>query len=221
MNRTYWACALILIAASIVATLAFYPKLPETIPMHWNIRGQIDGWGPRSTVWIMPGTMVGLLGLFFVLPKLSPKPFELDRAQSAYLFVMVLTIGMMGYIQALILWAAFSPKVDFSRAMVGGIVLMLALMGNVLGKIKRNLYIGVRTPWTIANERVWSETHRVAAWWFVGAGLTGFIIALSGLPIWLALIPLAPAVIWPVVFSYLLYKRLEREGKLPEDATAA
>jgi uncharacterized membrane protein len=221
MNRTYWVFALILIAASIVATIAFYPNLPETIPMHWNFRGQIDGRGPRSTAWIMPGVMVALLGLFLILPKLSPKPFDLDRTQSAYLFVMVLTIGLMGYIHAMMLWAAFSPKVDVSRALVGGLMLMMALMGNVLGKIKRNLYMGVRTPWTIANDRVWADTHRVAAWWLVGAGLTGFIIALSGLPVLLAVIPLAPAVIWPCVFSYLLYKRLKREGKLPEDATAA
>jgi uncharacterized membrane protein len=213
---------LILIAAAFAATAAFYPSLPERVPMHWNFRGEIDNWGPRSTTWILPATMIGFLGLFAIFPKISPRPFDLDsRSWSAYLFVMVVLIGLLGYIHALVLWAAVSPrKVDVSRPLVAGVMLMLALMGNVLGKIKRNLYMGVRTPWTIANERVWADTHRLAAWWFVGAGLTGFILALTPLPIWVPILPLIPAVIWPVVFSYLRYKELERNGELPEQGSA-
>jgi uncharacterized membrane protein len=213
---------MILIAAAFAATAAFYPSLPERVPMHWNLRGEIDNWGPRSTTWILPATMIGFLGLFAILPKISPRPFDLDsRSWSAYLFVMVVLIGLFGYIQALILWAAVSPrKVDVARPLVAGAMLVLALMGNVLGKIKRNLYMGVRTPWTIANERVWADTHRLAAWWFVGAGLTGFILALTPLPIWVPVLPLIPATIWPVVFSYLRYKELERNGELPEQGSA-
>ena len=126
MNRTYWVCALILIAASFAATAGFYPSLPERVPMHWNIRGEIDKWGPRSTVWIMPCAMVGMLGLFAILPKLSPRPFDLDsRSWTAYLFVMVVLIGLMGYLHALILWAAVSPrKIDVSRPLVAGVMLM-------------------------------------------------------------------------------------------------
>jgi uncharacterized membrane protein len=213
---------LILTAAAFVATAAFYPSLPERVPMHWNFRGEIDNWGPRSTTSILPATMIGLLGLFALLPKISPRPFDLDsRSWSAYLFVMVVLIGLFGYIHALVLWAAVSPrKVDVARPLVAGAMLVLALMGNVLGKIKRNLYMGVRTPWTIANERVWADTHRLAAWWFVGAGLTGFILALTPLPIWVPVLPLIPATIWPVVFSYLRYKELERNGELPEQGSA-
>jgi len=220
-NRIYWACALSLIVAAFAATAWYFPDLPDRIPTHWNLRGEADGRGPRSMAWLLPGLMLGLLAMFAVLPLLSPRPFDLDRTQSAYLSVMVLTIALFGYLHAITLRAALAPRVDVARAMVGGIMLMLALMGNVLGKIKRNLYIGVRTPWTIASDRVWSDTHRIAAWWFVGSGLAGLVIAVSGLPIWAALIPLVPAVVWPIVFSYLLYRRLEREGKLPETSRAA
>jgi uncharacterized membrane protein len=220
MNRTYWICAFVLVGAAFAATLAFYPSLPGRVPMHWNIRGEVDGWGSRGSVWIMPCVMLGLLGFFAILPALSPKPFDLGSSRPVYLFVMVLVIGLMGYIHALILWAALRPRLDVSRSLVAGVMLMLALVGNVFGKIKRNLYMGVRTPWTLASERVWSDTHRVAAWWLVGGGLLGFVVCLAGLPVWLALIAMAPAVIWPCVFSYLRYKRLERLGELPDDASA-
>jgi uncharacterized membrane protein len=221
MNRTYWACGILLVVAVSAATIGFYPSLPDRIPIHWNIRGEVDGWGSRSSAWLMPGVMLGLLGLFAILPALSPRPFDLGKSHSVYLFLMVLTIALMGYIHALMLWAALRPRFDVSRALVAGIMLMLALMGNVLGKIKRNLYMGVRTPWTLTSERVWSDTHRVAAWWFVAAGLLGFFLCLIGLPVWVPLIPLAPAVVWPIVFSYQRYKSLERSGQLPDDATTA
>jgi uncharacterized membrane protein len=216
LNRTYWVCAFVLVATAFGATAAFYPSLPDRMPIHWNFRGEVDGWGSPSTSWILPCGMVVLLGVFALLPKLSPKPFDLDsKSWTAYLFVMDVTMGLMAFIQAVTLWAAISPaKVDVTRPLVGGIMLMLALMGNVLGKIKRNLYMGVRTPWTIASERVWADTHRVAAWWFVGAGLAGSILAITPLPVWVALLPLIPAVLWPVLFSYLRYKELERNGEL-------
>jgi uncharacterized membrane protein len=221
MNRTYWACGILLVVAAFAAAAGLYPSLPERIPMHLNIRGEVDGWGSRGSAWLMPGVMLGLLGLFAILPALSPRPFDLGKSRTVYLFIMVLTIALMGYIHGLMLWAALRPRLDVSRALVGGVMLMLALMGNVLGKIKRNLYMGVRTPWTLASERVWSDTHRVAAWWFVGSGLLGFFLCLVGLPVWVALIPLAPALVWPIVFSYLRYKDLERRGELPDDAATA
>lgn len=218
MNRTYWVCAIVLVASAFAASAWFYPSLPDRIPMHWNIRGEVDGRGSRATAWLMPGVMLGLLGFFALLPALSPKPFDLGKSRSVYLFVMVLTIGLMVYIHALMLWAALRPRLDVARALVGGVMLMLALMGNVMGKIKRNLYMGVRTPWTLASERVWADTHRVAAWWLVGAGLLGFVACLAGLPVWVPLIPLVAAIVWTIVFSYLRYKDLERRGELPDDA---
>lgn len=217
-SRTHWVLGAILVAIAFAATAGFYPSLPDRVPMHWNIRGEVDGRGSRATTWIMPFTMLGLLGLFAALPRLSPRPFDLERSRAVYGFVVVLVIGLMGYIDALTLWAALRPKFDVARALVAGVMLMLALMGNVLGKVHRNLYMGVRTPWTLASERVWSDTHRVAAWWFVGTGLLGFIACLVGLPVWVPLIPLAPAILWPVVFSYLRYKQLERRGELPDEA---
>jgi uncharacterized membrane protein len=188
--------------------------LPDTIPTHWNIKGEIDGYGPKATLFLMPGIMVGMILMFAALPAVSPKPFEIDGKQPVYLFMMLVIVGLMGYIHALLMWAAMSPKIDISRALVGGIMLMMALMGNVMGKIKRNLYMGIRTPWTLANDRVWADTHRVGAWWLVGAGLLGFVLSLMALPVWVPLIPLAPAIIWPILYSYLHFKKLEREGGL-------
>jgi len=94
------------------------------------------------------------------------------------------------------------------------IFLFLALMGNVLGKVRRNFWIGVRTPWTLASEKVWNDTHRFAARLFVLVGLIGFFIILLGLPIYIAFIFLITATILTVLYSLVEYKHLEKHGQL-------
>ena len=116
MNRIYWICAAVLVAAAFAATAWFYPTLPARVPMHWDFRGEVDGWGSRASAWLMPCVMLGMLGLFAMLPALSPRPFDVGRSRSVYLFVMALVVGLLGYIHALTLWAALRPRLDVSRA---------------------------------------------------------------------------------------------------------
>jgi uncharacterized membrane protein len=215
MNRMYWVVAAAVVVLAWIVSATLYPGLPATIPMHWNIHGKVDAYGPKWTIFLMPGTMLFLLGLFWVLPFLSPRSFEVDSSRKTYLFIVVLITGMMGYIQAVILYAsAHGGHVDVGRALVGGTFLFFAMLGNVLGRVRRNFYIGVRVPWTLASERVWNDTHRVAAWLFVSCGLIGFVIALAGLPLATAFGVLAIALVVPVVYSFVHYKELERRGAL-------
>jgi uncharacterized membrane protein len=111
-------------------------------------------------------------------------------------------------------------KTIFMRFFLGGLCLFFALIGNVLGKVRRNFWMGVRTPWTLASEAVWNQTHRLAAWLFVAAGLLGFalVMVLPPSAVWVLLAVLLPAALLPVVYSLVLYKRLEREGRLEPPA---
>jgi uncharacterized membrane protein len=52
--------------------------------------------------------------------------------------------------------------------LVGG---LLILAGNVLGKLRPNHVVGIRTPWTLASDRVWDQTHRFAGFVLVATGL--------------------------------------------------
>jgi uncharacterized membrane protein len=97
---------------------------------------------------------------------------------------------------------------------MGGVCLLIALLGNVLGKVQRNLYIGIRTPWTIANERVWNATHRLGAKTFVLGGLAGFIFAMAGSWPWLSIGSVLAGALVPAIYSLVYYKRLERRGEL-------
>ncbi len=215
MSRVHWFwwVAIGMIVSVVMLNVWILPGLPEKVPTHWNIKGDIDAYGSKSTLWLMPGMMVGMFVIFAVIPLVSPKPFDLDSTKAPFRQMMLITVALMGYIQLIVVAGASGTILRIDRILVAGICLFMALMGNLMGKIKRNLYMGIRTPWTIANDRVWADTHRLAAWLFVAAGLSGILISLFWEPI-IALAPIFLAAIGSVVYSYVHYKRLERSGGL-------
>jgi uncharacterized membrane protein len=214
MNRPCWWIALGLLGLAVVVSAAVYPQLPERVATHWNMKGEVDGYGPKwVAAWVMPLTMLGILGLLALLPWLSPKNFEIETFRPTYEFLVILITGLFGYIHLVTLAGALDAEFPVGRVLVAGVFLALACMGNVLGRVRRNFFIGVRVPWTLANERVWNDTHRVAAWVFVIAGLLGFILALAdqlavGFGLFVVLM------IVPIVYSFVHYKALERRGEI-------
>jgi uncharacterized membrane protein len=215
MTRTHLLIGVLLTAAALAASLLLYPRLPAEIPLHWDIHGEVNGSGAKEwAAFLLPACMAGILLIARVLPWLSPRHFEVDGFRVTYGFVMVLPVAVMGYVHALCLWAAISPSADVRRPLMGGIFLCIALLGNVLGKVRRNFWIGVRTPWTLANERVWIDTHRFAARLFVGAGIAGFIAILAGAPFVATIALLVASALAPILYSLVRYKRLERRGEI-------
>ena len=229
MNR--WLCVSVLLAgaawvASLYGWYGLYDRLPDPVPIHWNAAGKPDGFVPRRDalpyLLLVPGMMTGFVLLTLVLPWLSPKQFEIDRFRGTYNYLMALIQALFAYLHGAILAVTFGAKADIGTLIMGGMFLFFALMGNVLGKVRRNFWVGVRTPWTLASEAVWVRTHRQTAWVWVAGGTVGFLALLAGVPALLTLVLLLPVlVLYPVVYSLVLYKRLQREGKLDAPVAAA
>jgi len=214
MIRKYFFIAAAVIATTWLATLLIYPHLPSQIPLHWNLSGRVDRYGSRENLFLMPCIMVVVVLLFAVLPWLSPRRFEVNAFRSTYLYIMLLIVALIGYLHALMLWAALSKPLDMSRSLFGALFLFLVLIGNVLGKVRRNFYIGVRTPWALANEKVWYATHRFAARVCVIAGLLGLVSSiLTPSPVFATVI-LISAALASVLYSLAYYKRLESRNEL-------
>jgi uncharacterized membrane protein len=221
MKKRYFLICGLIVAGMLAASLVAYPHLPERAPTHWDQNGKVTGYGPRASLVLgMPAVMVFTLLLFAVLPSLSPRHFEIDRFRSAYLQIMLIFVATFAYLHALLLWAALSGSVPIVRALPSGMCVLWALLGNMLGKVKRNFFVGVRTPWTLANERVWYATHRFAAKTFVASGLLGLVMVFlfrqyaTGTVVLMVVVVLLTGALAPVVYSLVYYKRLERQGAL-------
>jgi uncharacterized membrane protein len=160
--------------------------------------------------------MASVMLMTWLFPLISPKRFEIDSFWPTYHLVMLLLFGMMTYIYAAMLWADSGRAINMGRALLCGICLFIVAFGNVMGKLRRNFYLGVRTPWTLASERVWNRTHRFAAKVWVGTGLLGLALSVTGLYLW-AVIALIVGGLAPVAYSLVYYKQLERRGELVDE----
>jgi uncharacterized membrane protein len=214
MTRKLLISELLIIAAAVITTVLLYPHLPAHIATHWGLNGQPNGFSPKGALWVLgPGILVLILVLGAVTPWLSPRRFGVDNFRSTYNFIMLAVFLMMAYCYGIILWAAAGLHIDIARFVIGAACLLIAAIGNVLSKVRRNFFIGVRTPWTLSNERVWYATHRFAGKCFVVAGLLGLAMALAGAQIGPIVVILAGALA-PVIYSLVFYKQLEHRGEL-------
>ncbi|MFT3880517.1 MAG: SdpI family protein [Gemmatales bacterium] len=236
MNKLHTILIGLLIAGSSAASWLVWENrqtwLPEKVPVHWGIDFTPDKWAPRDDMfWYLFAVPIGMVGITLLLVALiywfSPRGFEPAKANPQLnSFIILLIVGLFAALHAVILVGYMTQQMPVSSGIMGVVFLFFILLGNVLGKIQRNFWIGIRTPWTLANHQVWEKTHRLGAWTFVGADTIGllslFFTSLVPMPVmfgcWVGLLSLAGLV--PVIYSLVYYKKLERSGKLDEAATA-
>ncbi|NSW80720.1 MAG: DUF1648 domain-containing protein [Chthonomonadetes bacterium] len=205
----------LLIAAMLAYSLWLYPSLPERVPTHWNWKGEVDGWSSKPVgAFLLPGLTAVLWLVLLALPWLSPRGFKIEPFLSTYNLIVVMVLALMGYIHAVALHAAIHPRLDVSRALFGGVFLLFAGIGLLLGRVKRNFWVGVRTPWTLASEVVWDRTHRLTARLYALAGSLGALAIWLGVPPAVCLVVFLVLVFVPVVYSLVLYKQMERRDML-------
>jgi uncharacterized membrane protein len=211
-NKTVWIGGGLIVLATVAYTLWVMPSVPPRIITHWGLDGKPDGWSSKETgLWIGVGAQVFILLLMGLLPRVSPKKARIDEFQGAWNTVTISLMLFFAFFQYLMVRSALGPF-DTVRTMMFGMMIMFAVIGNVMGKAKRNYFMGVRTPWTLESEEVWFRTHRLAGKLMVGGAALGLLLLVIGLePMWTLPIVLI-ASLYPVLYSYLLYRKLHPNG---------
>jgi uncharacterized membrane protein len=210
-KRFLW-CSVAALAVILALTGWVYQDLPVTIPTHWNAAGQADGHGPRSAIFELPAIAALLVLLWPALPSVSPDKFRVTGFSDTWWFSGMVVVGLLAYIQGVLLMVLTQGALDIGRALLGGIGVAIVLLGNVIGKVKRNFWLGVRTPWTLASDRVWYATHRLAGKTMVAGGLVALVAALLDLPFDFGIAAIVVGALVPAGYSLVYYKRLERRG---------
>ncbi|MGV3614427.1 MAG: SdpI family protein [Fimbriimonas sp.] len=201
-----WQAAFL--GTSIVASLLAASKMPTRVPTHWGIDGKPDAWGsPSFSLWFGPIGITLVIALTVGVPWL-PRGRNVARFGPTYGKLMAIIGGFFLFNHVVILYATLDAK-SLPSIFLVGLFLFFAILGNFMGKIRQNPYMGIRTPWTLKSERVWEATHRRGAWIFVVGGLVGAALALAGLPMGVTLGWMMVVVFAPVVDSYFQYRRLE------------
>ena len=221
--RTHFLIMLAAIAVNAALGTYFYPRLPDPCPIHWNWRGQVDDYGsPTMMAFGWPAITLGLAILLTGLPLLGPFRKNFDKFRITFGRICVtITVFLCG-LQLVFLLAASGRQLRIGSSLCILIGLLFAVLGNWMGKLRRNLYVGIRTPWTIANEVVWERTHRLGGKLMVAAGLISAVTGLfAGDSVCLVVLlsSLIGTVGVAVIYSLVEYRRLGEVDDLSREVS--
>lgn len=208
--RSRWF-GLVLVALAGAVSVWAYPRLPETVATHWNLRGVPDGYSSRLWAALFgPILVLAATGVFNVLPKLDPRRENYAKFLNSYWLLVNAILVFMLLAHVLIVVNGLGYSVQIDRLLPVGIGLLFVFLGNYLTRVEPNWFVGIRTPWTLSSDTVWRKTHRTGGWLFVLAGL-GVVVAGAlaprgaFLPLFVATIVVVAGI--PIVQSYILWKR--------------
>lgn len=204
--------SLILISAALIAGALFWNQLPDPMPSHWNAAGEINGYMPKFWgIWLMPLMTLGITLLLTLVPSIDPLKANIEKFRGFYNFFIIGFVIYMIYIYALTLAAALGIKFNMSYMMLPAMGLLFVALSFLIKNAKRNFFIGIRTPWTLSNDDVWDKTHALGAQSFRIGGLIAMISILFGeRGFWLFMIAILLATFVPVVYSYILWRKLQK-----------
>ncbi len=229
-HRGPWI-GLAMLAMAFAVPAALYGQMPDEVPSHWNAYGEVD-----DTIAKPLGPFVGalsgvlMLALYVALPRMSPKGFDLERFRGAYDAIMLALIGVMTIVSVTVSLAAAGFAMPVGAIIGCSVGALFCVIGNFMGKVQRNFFVGIRTPWTLdgfeaelrsresSGERegapsqvgreVWLRTHRVAGKLFLASGIVMAVSSFFGPAIVIGVGAVLVAAFVPVAYSYVLHRRL-------------
>jgi len=212
MVRTRDLVSGVIVALMALASAFYAPELPGEMAIHFDAAGEPDNYMQKEVVLAgSVGFAAGIAALFAVLPRIDPLGENFAEFQTAYDGFAVVTIAFLAYIHGLVL--AYNLGVEFGmlQATIPATAVLYLLLAVLLWRAEQNWFVGIRTPWTLSDERVWNRTHRHTAPLFAIAGL----LALGGVlfPEYATLlltVPVLVVALWSTLYSFLLYQRLDR-----------
>lgn len=204
----------VVIVAMLVFTAVVYSSLPERIPAHWNLDGEVDGWSSR--LWgslLAPLVSAGVWVLLPLLRRVDPRRSNYERFESTFWLLVNLLVVFFAAVHVMTLGVALGWTIDVTRVVTVVAGLLMAMLGNYMPRLRSNWWMGIRTPWTLESESVWRSTHRLAGITFVIGGLVTVGAALLP-PIYAFVVSMTAimlAAFIPAIHSYLAYQREQRD----------
>lgn len=197
---------MLLLSFNIFAVLFLYGKLPDMIPTHWNIRGEIDGWGGKGSLLFFSALPLGIYLLMTIMPAIDPRRRNYGQFQKSY-FMVKITMGLLfSAILVMMIVSSMGISLDFPRMIPGIFGVFFIIFGNFMTTVKQNYFLGIRIPWTLASKDNWDKTHRMGGKLWVGAGFLIVLTSIFNQPV-ASFVILMTAALLPCVYSFILFKK--------------
>lgn len=202
---------IILIISAFGIGVFLYPDLPDKIPSHWNVKGEIDSWSGRNFgVFFFPVLTLAVYLLMLFVPLLDPlkKSYEKFAAPYFWLRTILVTFFILLYFYSLL--AAMGEGPNINNLIIPAFSLLFVFLGLFLPKVKKNYFVGIRTPWTLASEEVWDKTHKIGGKAFLGAGILSFVgMVFPDYSFQIFISAVLAAAIFSFAVSYFIFRKIK------------
>ncbi|WP_332447196.1 SdpI family protein [Sphaerochaeta sp.] len=190
----------------LVFSLVVYRRLPDRVPIHFNVAGEPDNYAPKAFAAFGIPLLLALLNVVLqIVLKTDPKR---DPKERIYLISRWILAPLSLLLTPLSLLIALGSPLRVEKVVPLAVAFLFLLIGNYLPKCKQNYTIGIKLPWTLADEENWKKTHRFAGWlWTIGSLLLIILLLLgfpSGISFFSILVILAFA---PMIYSFALSRK--------------
>lgn len=191
-----------------IAALLVSDSLPERIPVHWNIDGEVDRYGGKWEVTVLIPLLATILGVgLFLVPRIDRRA-DFAPSMAAFSAMRLGVVAVLAVVHACLLAVAAGKRVDVVAVVFVAVGLLLSVVGNLMGKLRRNWFAGVRTPWTRCSSLSWQKSNRlggpllmISGLAFVLAGLVGTrLLMVAAFAVLFVSIPAL------VVYSYVVWR---------------
>ncbi len=164
-SKLNWLEAALVVAPFIVLVL-FWNALPAKVPVHWGASGEVDSWANKFPgLLIAPLLALGLALLLHILPWLDPKLARsrgrIGRMPAVLPPLRFALVALFDTIFLLQVMVSLGKPIATGRIIISAVLILFLILGNYLGNLRPNYFIGIRTPWTLENAQTWRATHRL------------------------------------------------------------
>jgi uncharacterized membrane protein len=202
----------------LAASLWAYPRLPDQVPSHWNIAGEVDDTKQRDTiVYLLPGLGLVLGLLLLYIPYIDPLRANVERFRSTYNWFIVGMSLFFLFLHVLTILAGLGIRFNMTDMLIPAASAMVIGIGYVLERTKPNWFLGIRTPWTLSSSTVWDKTHRLGGLLFKLSGvtmLTGLLFSQEA-AFFLLMGSILITTLVTIVYSYFAYRDEQMQAQNP------
>ncbi|MCM1308056.1 MAG: SdpI family protein [Butyrivibrio sp.] len=222
-----------------IITAAAVQFMPDSVPAHYNFKGEIDRWGSKYENFIMPAVIIVMTAFWLAAIASADKKAaraELDEKQrkeaasnakvlyyaaaATTLFETALHCVMMYNDFKIVNGEKVGLGADYFK--ISGVILgvLIVVLGNIIPKVKRNALFGVRTKWSLADDENWRVTNRFGGGLLMIGGLLTITesLILEGMATMIIAVAIMLACCaMCVLYSYLAYIGRKRKGENDKD----
>jgi uncharacterized membrane protein len=212
--------SLLLLAVMLVLLATTWPVAPDRVPVHWNAAGEIDRYGSKAFGLLFPPVLAfGLYLLLLFAPRVDPGRANYASFPDTYLVIRTAVLATIAFFYGVTCLSARGVAVSMEVVAPLAVGMLFVVIGAVMGKIRPNWFVGIRTPWTISSKVAWVRTHRLGGWLFIALGFAFVANALLGGPRSAPWIVGAVLAVVAVLFVYSYFAWRGDPDKVPPAGT--